>query len=139
MNRNFSIADAVAIQVDGSYSDLHNDFDLCELTVNFLERLVRLRFDRTRNAGPSPNVRRLVLEFVEVDYLDVSPGVLRMMTCYFNEVGYKSPQDFDHDWLMPESQSGIADHIFLRLSGDEFIRLHSNKAIATMYPPLDLQ
>lgn len=131
MDRNFSVADAVGIQVSGSYFDLHNDFYLCELTVTLIDRNVCLQFNRRDDSGDSADEQVLLLKFIDVDYLDVSPGVLRMMICDIVELGYKKASDFDHDWLMSEHQAVAADHFFLRLSGDEFIRIHGNVVVAT--------
>lgn len=131
MKKNFSVLDGVAIQAERNYCDLHNDFDLRQLSVDFIDRTICLRFTRSSSAGSSSSVECLVLDFVDVDYLDVSTGVLREMIQNIVEVGYKSPEDFDHDWLMNESQATTAAHLFLRLSGDEFIRLHSRIAKVT--------
>jgi len=130
MNKNFCVADAVAIQVGGVYADLHNDFNLHSLEIEFTEKVVRLVFTRTVASRGSNSCRRLTLTFVGLDYLSASPEVITTMARDIAEIGYKGPLDFDHDWLMSEGQAMSADHFFLRLAGDEFVRLHGASASA---------
>ena len=60
----------------------------------------------------------------------MSPGAIAQVSHEISELGYKEPLDFDHDWILSEDQASSADHFFLRLGGDEFIRLHSDAVIA---------
>jgi hypothetical protein len=130
MTKNFRVADAVAIEVGDIYADLHNDFDLRSLEIDFAEKAVRLVFARAVDARGSYSCSRLTLTFVGVDYLNASPGAIAVMGRDVSEIGYKEPLDFDYDWLMGESQASPADHFFLRFAGDEFIRLHGASALA---------
>lgn len=54
----------------------------------------------------------------------MSAGVLKNMIRDISELGYKESGNFDHDWLMSEGQKSETDHFFIRLAGDEFIRIH---------------
>ena len=127
MKKNFSVADAVAIQVDNDYYDLHNDFDLSLFEADFAKKVLRLTFSRVRESEKIERGTDITLTFHEVDCLMVSAGVLGKLIREIVEIGYKSPDDFDHDWLMKEGQTSIGDHFFLRLAGDEFIRVHSKE------------
>lgn len=130
MKKNFLITDAVAVQIENDHCDLHNDFDLALFEVNLAKKCLRLTFTRSSEAAIKNRNYYLALLFSEVDYLNVSNGVLGKMVSDIVEIGYKSPDDVDHDWLMKESQASPADHLFFRLAGDQFIRVHSKFALA---------
>lgn len=131
MEKDFLILDAVAIQIGSDYCDLHNDFDLSSLRVDFADRTLHLWFSPApTNSSATPN-KNVSLSFYDIDYLSVSSALLARMTQDVVEIGYKNPDDFDHDWLIRESQATSADHLFIRFSGDEFIRVHSKVAVAT--------
>lgn len=134
MKKNFAVIDAVAIQDENGYHDIHNYFDLSGLVVSFIDREVKVRFDRCDD-GSVATVGGLILQFSNVDYLDISPGVFMTMVRDVVEFGYKSPNDFDHDWLKSEIQADATDHFFIRLSGDEFIRVHGKTAATILELP----
>lgn len=131
MNKNFSLADAVAVQVGSEYYDLHNCFDLAGVAVSFIDRKVEVRFVSNDRSCSEKVAKDLFISFTNVDYIDVSPGVLKNMIRDVSELGYKRPDDFDHDWLMSEVQKEETDHFFIRLAGDEFIRVHGVSAVLT--------
>ncbi len=115
---------------DGSWWDIHNDLDLARLIIEPTKKAICLMFVRTaRSVG-----KNVALRFVDVDYLDISPNLLRRMMddadFHLAEIGYKSPNDFDHDWLLTEEQAGPADHVYLRFGDDEFLRVYSTTALA---------
>lgn len=127
MNKNFILADSVGIQVENNYYDLHNCFDLVGLEVDFIFNKVRVRFmPHDKECSKDGD---LTISFSGVDYLDVSPGVLKNMVRDVAEVGYKNPEDFDHDWLLAEDRMNKADHLFFRMAGDEYIRVHGDSAM----------
>ena len=131
MKMNFSLSDAVAIQAGSEYYDLHNCFDLVGLTVSFTERKVEVQFGFSNRSGCEKIATDLIISFFDVDYVDFSSGILRNMIRDISELGYKKPDDFDHDWLMSEDQKSETDHFFIRLSGDEYIRVHGVSAVLT--------
>ncbi|HKU64868.1 MAG TPA: hypothetical protein VJQ06_07410 [Rhizomicrobium sp.] len=124
MLKDFVIADAVGIQMQGKYIDLHNEFDLMQIRLSPQVHVLELEFAASRpNASPT----KFVIQFVEVDWLQISPCALKSGADIV-ELGYKEPLDNDHDWLMSEEQASPEAHLFLRLSEDEFIRLHAKFA-----------
>jgi hypothetical protein len=125
VKKNFRTADAVAIQIDALYIDLHNDFSLKSLEINFPERTFRISFLRITEPQNSNSCQELTLTFLEIDYLSASPGLVGPHGHGISELGYKAPLDLDHHWLMSEAEASPLDHLFLRFDGDEFIRLHS--------------
>ena len=134
MNTNFSILDSVGLQAQDNYCDLHNNFYLGVLTVVLKNKIVLLQFERSHDTGPSADVDRIVLKFVEVDYMQVSSGVFSSMIRDIHEIGYKKPDDFDYNWLMSGTEINAEDHLVFRLTDDEIIRVHSFAANATLIP-----
>lgn len=131
MKMNFSLPDAVAVQSGSEYYDLHNCFDLVGFTVSFTDRKVEVKFGYNDRLGCKKIATDLIISFLDVDYIDVSSGVLRNMIRDISELGYKKPDDFDHDWLMSEGQKSETDHFFIRMAGDEYIRVHGVSAVLT--------
>jgi hypothetical protein len=124
--------DSVGIRAQGNYVDLHNEFDLAEIRLNPRKSCVELEFVRSFS-GPTKSLARLLLQFHEVDWIQISPGAL---SCDGEvlELGYKEPSDKNHDWLLHEKQASPDAHLFLRLSKDEFVRVHARKATAALSP-----
>ncbi|MCK9812647.1 hypothetical protein M1B35_00420 [Pseudomonas sp. MAFF 302046] len=112
MEKNFFLASNVSIQRGDQQYDLHNYFDLSGIAVDFFERSVILTLKSIESACADSLFKRLVITFLEVDYLDVSPGTLKGMVFEVAELGYKPADDFDHDWLVMESKSTKEDHFF---------------------------
>lgn len=132
MKRNFVIRDAVAVDASEMYADLHNDFDLSEVSIFFGNRQVVLRFERYAGASSKTSPESVILEVSDVDFLSVSADALGVMNRDVVEIGYKSPGDFDHDWLITEGKSEEEDHLFIRLTGDGFIRVHGDAAMVSV-------
>lgn len=129
MKTNFVLNDdAISIQAGGLCFDLHNCFDLSGLAMNFTERQVTFLFGRNNILPNDKTAATLRLFFSDVDFLSLSNGVTMKMVCDIAELGYKPSNDFDHNWLVNEKNRGENDHLFIRLEGDEFIRLHGKTA-----------
>jgi hypothetical protein len=127
MLKDFVIADAVGIRTQDKYIDLHNEFDLVQIRLGLQERTVELEFSATgSSAAKKPGT--ILLQFIEVDWIQISPRVLLISNREVLELGYKEASDSDHDWLMREEQASPDAHFFLRLSEDEFVRLHARRA-----------
>ena len=105
--------------------DLHNSYDFDQITVGS-NRRVQISF--TPNVQHGKGQRPIVLEFETVDYLELSEQFGVRPISLLEEIGYKSPEDHDHEWLMGERQAAETDHLFFRLGGDDFIRIHSRRA-----------
>ena len=124
MEKNFVVRDAVAVVVDGQYFDLHNEFDLCEIKALLGEGRVILRFQRSGSAYHT----QMFLDISEVSYFSLNSPASALHSRDVIEIGYKNPDDFDHDWLLPEANASPEDHLFIRLSSDDFIRIHGSQA-----------
>lgn len=68
------------------------------------------------------------MNFEAVDYLEFSPNFGSRIVCGLEDMGYKSPGDRDDEWLLDEQQSTPDDHLFFRLEGGDFIRVHCQHA-----------
>jgi hypothetical protein len=129
MEKNFVLNDdSISIQMGNQYFDLHNCFDLSGLAIDFSGRQVTLSFTSNPTWIKDTATTTLRLLFSEVNFLSISNGVTMKMTREITELGYKPNNDFDLDWLVNEKKSSKDDHFFIRLIGDEFIRLHGKNA-----------
>ncbi|NWC00539.1 hypothetical protein HX882_32175 [Pseudomonas gingeri] len=137
MIKNFSIPDSVTLQINERVFDLHNDFNVYAVSKNFQENVLEVTFASTVE-GIKPQ-ERITVTFHEIDALLLSSNALNLAEPDLMEMGYKNPEDFDHDWINRESVSTSEDHLFFRLCGDEFIRLHSKSATARVCSPGKIQ
>jgi hypothetical protein len=127
MEKNFLIEGNVCVQSGSEQYDLHNYFSLVDVLVDTYEHSAMLRFKSDDCHAINSNVT-LVMIFSCIDYLDISPSVLKGEFMGVEELGYKPPDDFDHDWLVAERKSNKEFHFFIRLIGDEYIRVHAKSA-----------
>lgn len=129
METNFVLNnDSISIQAGDQYFDLHNCFDLSGLAIDFAGRQVTLSFNSNQISPKDKTGATLRLVFSEVDFLSLSSGVAMKMVRDIAELGYKPKNDLDHNWLVSEKNRGLDDHLFIRLAGDEFIRIHGTTA-----------
>jgi hypothetical protein len=127
MLKDFVIADAVGIRTKDSYFDLHNGFDLVQIRLSPRSNSVELEFgEATTRATGTENA--VILRFLDVDWMELSPRAVSAKDVL--ELGYKEPSDRNHDWLLREDQATSEAHFFLRLAGDEFVRVHARRANA---------
>lgn len=70
----------------------------------------------------------ITLCFEEIDYLEFSPNFGSRVISGLDEIGYKTPEDRDDKWLMNEQQATHNDHLFFRMDGGEYIRIHCQNA-----------
>jgi hypothetical protein len=131
MVKNFTVANSVGISVGTCHCDLHNEFHVSQIAIDFEHRALTISLVQAWGIQPDTQARRLQLRFVDVDFVRLSEGAMNGSTRGVDELGYKNPTDFDHDWLIDESRASAADHLFLRLNNDEFVRVHSRIAVAT--------
>jgi hypothetical protein len=125
MEKNFEIGQSNEVLAGGKVYDLHNLYDLSEVRIG-RSRDVWISFEA--NAEHGQGQPRLVLTFAGVDYLEFSPRFGARPVRNVDEMGYKNPDDRQDEWLLTEQQATRADHLFLRLGGGDFIRVHSQRA-----------
>ena len=132
MKTNFVLNDdSVSVQTGDQYFDLHNCFDLSGLEIDFAKKQVTLLLTSSDVTLMNKSPKTLRLLFSEVDFCYVSNGTTEKMVRDIAELGYKRPNDFDHNWLVNEKNKSPDDHLFIRLAGDEFIRVHGETAKLT--------
>ncbi len=125
MKKNFRIGQSNELIQQGIVYDLHNMYDFVKLVFTLKSRNLQLLFEPCEEYKDLQAVR---LIFEQVDYLVLSPDFfIREVTC-LDEVGYKSPGDHDDEWLMNEQQATCSDHLFFRMLGGNYIRIHSQHA-----------
>ena len=74
----------------------------------------------------------MVLQFLDVDSIQLSNGILSVDEPYVDDLGYKEPSDTDYDSVMLERDALPAAHFFLRVGGDEFVRVQARRAKAIL-------
>jgi hypothetical protein len=125
MEKKFELGQSNEILKGGRIYDLHNMYDFTGIYVG-ANRDVHISFQA--NAEQGRGQPSLALVFSGVDYLEFSPGFGARAVQDLDELGYKSPDDRDDEWLLTEQQATPGDHLFLRFGGGDFIRVHSQQA-----------
>ncbi len=126
MNKNFKLGQSNEIIKSDKVYDLHNLYRFKELFLKAQDWQLTLLFEpilEYREKQPPVS-----LIFTKIDYLEFSPGFGCKPISGLDEVGYKSPEDRDDIWLMSEEQATNNDHLYFRMDGGEFIRLHCQNA-----------
>jgi hypothetical protein len=124
MLADFSFEGSVGIRYAGKHFDLHSFFSIARLSVNPKEGTVLLEFESIKEfMDRAHGVRTLGLEFSGITYIELSPKICTNVSDSLEEFGFKSPSDRDDNWLKDVEQSDSDDHLFIRLSSLEFIRI----------------
>jgi len=122
MNKGFEIGQSNEIIKAGKIYDLHNLYDFIGIVLKAKDRRLQLLFE------PNPEYGKgqlpISLNFEEIDYLEFSPNFGTRVISGLDEMGYKNPEDRDDEWLMDEKQATSNDHLFFRMDGGDFIRVH---------------
>lgn len=133
MIRNFILTDAVTLDWDDKWFDLHNTFDVYDLTHSFTEKTLSITFvGLPEFMGCAPLV---TLAFFGIRRFYCSSEVLNLAEPTLAEMGFKNPDDFDHDWLLEEKMATTQDDFFLRFDKDEFLRIYCDEIIASVRYP----
>lgn len=128
MEKNFLVDQAIGLSCEEHYFDLHNCYDFQGFDFDVIEKTFCLNFTI---ASESQDLKQKVsIKFVGVDTLEFSNGFFIHINRNLSEIGYKSADDQDHDWLVGEDKSSPQDHLFFRFEADQYIRLHGRWAMA---------
>lgn len=127
---NFFIIGSVAIEYNGSYLDLHNNFDFTALSYEVSTRRVVLEWNK--NLGEwarAENYERLKLLFENVSIFCIHP---RNSSQPFSEddclsyIGYLHPDDIElMEGFLPPEQSENNYHLVLSFESGLVIKLYS--------------
>ena len=122
MEKLFQLESSIELVKEGKCYDLHNQFDFAGLMFRPDGHRLQVYFLPNAEYGEGQVAVSIVLD--DIDYLEFSPNFGASATDGLNEVGFKSPLDRDHDWLMGEKHFSSNDHIFIGFDGGAFIRAH---------------
>ena len=126
MNKNFEIGQSNEIIKSGKVYDLHNLYSFIGLYLEVKYRRLQLLFEPDLEYGQ--NQLPITINFEKIDYLQLSSNFGATVITGLDEIGYKSPGDYDDNWLMTEQQAFSNDHLFLRMVNGDFIRIHCQNA-----------
>jgi hypothetical protein len=124
MDKNFIVGQSNELVVNEIFYDLHNVYQLKDL--NFDGSELRIVFELNDDEIELP--KQLALAFGGVTFLQLSDEISSKRFWAVEEMGYKSSDDYDDNWLATEQQSESKDHLFIRLVGNGFIRVYSKYA-----------
>lgn len=126
MKKNFLVDQAVGLSCGEHYFDLHNCYDFQGFDFDVIGKTFCLYF--TLVSESQDLWKKVSIKFVGVDTLEFSDGFFIHINRNLSEIGYKSADDRDHDWLVGEDKSLPQDHLFFRFEADQYIRLHGECA-----------
>ncbi|MFT4926262.1 MAG: hypothetical protein ACI8WB_002360 [Phenylobacterium sp.] len=125
MKKNYMIDQAIAVHCETLYFDLHNEYDFKQFNFKVDSKTLSLLFEPNIYASnDNKKLGGITMIFSSVDYLEVSHDFVNHVTHSLIEMGYKTPNDKDLDWLITEKNFEADHHVVLRFSNDEYIRLH---------------
>lgn len=122
------VADSIAIQLNGTYYDVHNDYNFIGLMKNDTTKTAVLFFEKKMASWVNSEAPKYLLlffyglNFFELSIIDV------VLPAKLEEIGFKDPTDFDIDWLISNQNEQDNLHIIFRLEGDGFIRIGGEKS-----------
>ena len=126
MKKEFLLGQSNEVIKAGKIYDLHNLYDFVGIVLKGRNRQLRILFEPRPDFGE--NGAPVSLVFDEIDYLELSLNFSSRVIQNLDEMGYKNPDDQDDEWLLDEQQSTPNDHLFIRLEGNDFIRVHCQHA-----------
>lgn len=131
MISNFSFDGSVGIRLDNKHYDLHSFFSVSRVILDPSEGTVAIEFSSFEEFREQVHgARTLRLTFSGVDHVEVSPGLCKSRSDTVDEFGFKDPNDRDDEWLKPTDRAERYDHLFVRFSSLEFVRLACSVARA---------
>lgn len=122
MNRDFRVGQSNELIKGERIYDLHNCFDFDGLDVSEAGEL-RLTFKPSAIHGGGYSS---VFVFAQgVDRLTVSSDFGPTTVKDLEEIGYKSTDDEDDNWLLTQKQATPSDDLFFRFNDGHYVRFHS--------------
>ncbi len=129
MRKNFKIDQGNALIQGEKIFDLHNCYNFSRFSVEAKKAYFSFEPNQTWGKGLPP----VLIIFEGLLYLELnldfcSDTQFNSDEFEIDEMGYKSPNDFDYDWLLTERQADKEDHIFFRFFGDHSVRIFASQA-----------
>lgn len=131
MISNFNFDGSAGIRLDNKHYDLHSFFSVSGVVISPVEGAVLIKFvslDQFRDQVHG--ALKLRLFFFGVDFVEVSSALCKHKSDTVEEFGFKAPNDWDDDWLKSTDKADASDHLFIRFSSMEFIRIAYSTARA---------
>ncbi len=126
MKKEFRIGQSNEVLKGANLYDLHNSYDFVGLAIKTKDRTLEMFFDpNPAHGGDKPPI---ALKFEGLDYLEFSSNFGTREVTGLEEMGYKSANDRDDQWLLDEQQSTPDDHLFFRFDDGDFVRIHCQHA-----------
>ncbi len=126
MQKEFTIDQMIALKGVDYYYDLHNDYDLVEL--NQENSCVELLFNKTKGEWvKESNPNKVKLVFSDVRYFQTSKDFSNNFPKNIQDIGYKSPEDFDYGFFISEEQADEKSHMVFMFEGNEYVRVFSGE------------
>jgi len=122
MEKDFQVGQSNELVKAGQVYDLHNQYDFAGLSVD-AGRNIRLSFEPNSEHGQ--NLPSIVVEFQDVDYLELSDNFGASVVRELDEMGYKEGDEKDDSWLLSEDQATGESHLFFRFGNGHYIRVHA--------------
>lgn len=126
MKKEFAIGQSNEIIKGQKIIDLHNEYDFVGVILKGNECRLQIQFAPNPEHGKGKP--HITLNFDGIDYLEFSPNFGTRPISGLDEIGYKNVNDRDDNWLLTEQQATDKDHLFFRMDGGSFIRIHSQHA-----------
>ena len=120
MDKNFTVGQSNELISNNQLFDIHNEFNVGEFSFDGAN--AEIEFISLDGA------LTIHLRFEGIAFISFAKSTRAGSYWGVEEFGYKSPDDFDDNWLLSESQSTPEDHLFIRLVGDDYIRVFSSTA-----------
>lgn len=126
MNKNFKVGQSNELIKEGRIYDLHNCFDFDGLLITG-KGVIILMFRPNDSYGVGYSA--ITIRAQSVDHFEVSPHIGAFIVSDIEEIGYKSRDDNDDNWLLNENQATTADDLYFRFNDGNFVRFHSESVL----------
>lgn len=121
MKRDFALGQSNELLGGGKIYDLHNHYDLGGIAI-FSTGCACVWFTPSEEHGAGRPA--VVIDIGGIDHLEMTSGVAMGRVRDLVEMGYKSPDDPDLDWLMGERTAKADDHFVFSFGPIDFLRVH---------------
>jgi len=128
MRRTFRIQKEIELHVGEEWFDMKNIYFFSGLDLDATSGKVRLIFEGHPESGrPELIGKKVAVCFYQISHFEVSRLFVPKVNTELLRIGFKSPSDYDTDWLLSDEQSEEVDHLLFCLGNDEFVRIYANR------------
>ena len=139
MYKKFQIENSIALKENDKYYDLHNDYDLFSLSFNHvIQKNLVILFRQTNGDWiKAEDPKQLKIEFKELTHFSFSDNYFsENASVNIEEIGFKSKNDYDYDWLVTDEQMKKNEkyHFILRMDDNSIIRIGCKEIVLSETP-----